>query len=65
MQRRELFKWVASSTVVASTTIVIAPGCQRESPKPAQSFVTPLRKHAMPDSVEPALTFFPLPQTPK
>jgi hypothetical protein len=62
MQRRDLFKLVASGAALTTTTLVL--GCQREQP-PAASFVGPLRKHAMPDTIEPAFAFRPLPQPTK
>ncbi len=64
MQRRDLFKLVASGAVLGPAAVLVETGCQRAS-KPNQSFVTELRSHELPDTVEPAFAFRPLKQPAK
>lgn len=64
MQRREFFGWIASSAAVASTSIVVGSGCQQEA-APSKSFVDALRKVDLPDTIEPAFAFRPLPRAPR
>ena len=62
MQRRDLFKLMGASMALGTATVVLETGCQREAPAGQQGFVGPLRKHALPDTVEPAFVFRPLAQ---
>lgn len=65
MQRRELFKLVGGGALAGSTALLLGPSCQRAPSPSPPSFVGPLRNHALPDTVEPALSFRPLPQPAK
>lgn len=65
MQRRDLFKLVASGAMLGPTAALLETGCQRVEKPRQQGFVGGLRKHVLPDTVEPALSFRPLARTAK